>query len=95
MHFRELLLPDGISPRAKFALRPSLSVLLYWQRYCTAHQRQGQPNFAAWYKEWNYGTFAEAPPLFSLAAITLGIGPHFSLFLIFFITLFVWFRVAD
>jgi len=31
-----------------------------------------------WYKEWNYGTFAEAPPIFSWAAITLGIGSHSS-----------------
>jgi len=23
-------------------------VLLYWQRYCTALQQRGQPNFAAW-----------------------------------------------
>ena len=35
-------------------------VLLYWQRYCTALQQRGQPNLAAWYKEWNYGTFAES-----------------------------------
>jgi len=30
-----------------------------------------QPNFVAWYKEWNYGTFAEG-------AITSGIDPHSS-----------------
>jgi len=35
---------------------------------------QPQPNFAAWYKEWNYGTFAE-----SATYIRLGghdVGPH-------------------
>jgi len=32
----------------------------------------------AWYKEWNYRTFAEgATYIFGWAAITLGIGPHF------------------
>jgi len=29
-------------------------VLLYWQRYCTALQQWGQPNFVAWSKEWNF-----------------------------------------
>jgi len=37
-------------------------VILYWQRYCIAQQHSSrgcQSNFAAWYKEWNYRTFAE------------------------------------
>jgi len=55
-------------------------VLLYWQRYSTALQQRGQPNFAAWYKEWNYGTFAQCATIFGWAAITLGISPHSSLF---------------
>jgi len=38
----------------------------------------GLSQTAAWYKEWNYGTFARAPPIFGWAAITLGIGPHSS-----------------
>jgi len=50
---------DRILPGATFTLRPKSCVVLYWQRYCTALQRRGQPNFAAWYKEWNYGTFAK------------------------------------
>ena len=33
-------------------------VLLYWHRYCKHSSSGHQPNFAAWYKEWNYGTFA-------------------------------------
>jgi len=37
----------------------SKSCVLYWQRYCMPLQQQAQPNFAAWYKEWNCGTFAE------------------------------------
>jgi len=44
----------------------------------TAHHSSSgnQPNSAAWYREWNYWTFAEggAPPIFGWAAITLGIG---------------------
>ena len=28
-------------------------------RYVQNSQQRGQPNFAAWYREWNYGTFAE------------------------------------
>jgi len=52
-------------------------VLLYWQSDCTGLQQRGQPNFAAWYKEWNYGTVAEgATYIFGWAAITLGIGPY-------------------
>jgi len=37
----------------------SKSCVLHCQRYCTALQQRGQPNFPAWYKEWGYGTFAE------------------------------------
>jgi len=39
-----------------------------------------QPNFAVWYKEWNYGTFVWALPVCGRAAMTLGIGPHSSFF---------------
>ena len=39
-----------------------------------------QPNFAAWYKELNYGTFAEDPRIFGWAAMRLGIGSHSSFF---------------
>ena len=55
-------------------------VLLYWQRYCPALQQRRQPNFAAWYKQWNYGTFADGATCIQLGglAITLGIGPHSS-----------------
>jgi len=36
---------------------------------------------AAWYTEWNCGTFAEGA-IFGWAAITLDIGPHSSLLLV-------------
>jgi len=39
-------------------------------------------NFAAWYKEWNCRTFADVPPIFGWAAITLGIGLHSSSFVL-------------
>jgi len=80
--FWELLPPDGILPRAKFTLRPSLAFsfsFLYIDSVTARHSSSGrQPNFAAWYKEWNYGAFAEGPPIFGWAAITLGIGTNSS-----------------
>jgi len=36
VHFRRLLLHNGILPGAKFTLRPPSLALCYWQRYCTA-----------------------------------------------------------
>ena len=53
---------------------PSCCFLLYYPCYCTALQQRRQPNFAMWYKR--------APPIFGRAAITLGIGPRSSLFII-------------
>jgi len=35
-------------------------------------QQRGQPNFAAWYKEWNYGTFAEGTIYFRLGSHHVG-----------------------
>jgi len=62
IHFRELLPPNRILPDAKFTslyvqvLRsPILAALLHG----TPAAGVRQPNFAGWYKEWNYGTFAE------------------------------------
>jgi len=53
------LAPEGISPRAKFTLRASLA-FSYISSITARHSTSGrQPNFAAWYKEWNYGTFAD------------------------------------
>jgi len=59
IHFPGLLLPDGFLPGTKFTLRPSLA--FSYVGSVTAWQSSSgcQPNFAAWYKEWNYGTFAE------------------------------------
>ena len=72
------LAPDGILPRAKFTLRPSVAFsYIHWQRYCTALQQRGQPNFAAWYKEWNYGTFANSATYIRLGGHHVGRRPTF------------------
>jgi len=42
-----------------------------------------QPKFVAWFKEWNYKTFE---PIFGRAAITLGIGPPHSSYVLFSLT---------
>jgi len=49
-----VLPPKGILPAAKFTLRPSFA--LSYIGSITARQSNSgrQPNFTAWYKEWNY-----------------------------------------
>jgi len=50
---------NGILLGAKFALRRSLA-FSYINSVTARHSSSGrQPNFAAWYKEWNYGTFTD------------------------------------
>jgi len=57
--FSGALAPDGILPGAKFTLRPSLA-FSYTGSITAWHSSSGrEPNFAAWYKEWNYGTLAD------------------------------------
>ena len=57
--FSGALAPNGILPGAKFTLRPSFA-FSYIVSVTARHSSSGrQPNFVAWYKEWNYGTFAE------------------------------------
>jgi len=68
IHFWGLLPPNGILPGAKFTLCPSRA-FSYIGSVNAQHSISGQPNFVAWYKEWNYGTFARhfqqrAPPVF-------------------------------
>ena len=51
--FGGLLPPDGILPGANFTLHPSLA-FSYIGSITARHSTSGrQPNFAAWYKEWN------------------------------------------
>ena len=54
----ELLPPDGILPGAKFTLRPNLAFSCIGNVTGRHSSSERQPNNAAWYKEWNYGTFA-------------------------------------
>jgi len=57
--FSVALARDGILPDAKFTLRPS-PAFFYIGSVTVRHSSSGrQPNFAAWYKEWNYRTFEE------------------------------------
>ena len=66
-----LLPPDG-------TLRPSLA-FSYIDSITAQHSTSGrQPNFAEWYREWNYELLQRAPPIFGWVAIMLGIGPHSS-----------------
>ena len=51
--------PDGIFPRAKFTLRPSLAFSYIGGVSAWHSTSWPQPNFAVWYKELNYGTFAD------------------------------------
>jgi len=66
-------------PSAKFTLHTSKScILLHWQRYCTALQQLAS-NFAAWYKEWNYGTLADGATYIRLGGHHIGHRPTFYL----------------
>ena len=71
--FWGLLPPDGILPGAKFSLHTSLA-FSYTGSVTVRYSSSGcEVNFVVWYKEWNYGTFAEGTTY-----ITLGNGPHSS-----------------
>jgi len=53
------LAPERILPAAKFTLSSSLA-FSYIGSVTARHSSSGrEPNFAASYKEWNFGTFAE------------------------------------
>jgi len=53
IHFR------GLLPGAKFTLRPSLALSYIGSVTARHSSSERQPNFAGWYKEWNYATFEE------------------------------------
>jgi len=63
--------------KCKLTLRPSL-VISYIGSVIARHNSSGrQPNFAAWYKEWNYGTFAEGATYIRLGGHHVGHRPTF------------------
>ena len=67
---------DGILPGAKFSLRPS-PAFSYIGSVTVRHYSSGrQLNFAAWYNEWSYTTFADGATY--IQQVTLGIVPHSS-----------------
>jgi len=77
IHFRRLLPPDRILPGAKFTLHPSLA-FLFIGSVTARHSSSGhQPNFAAWYKEWNYRTFAEGATYIRRGGHDVGHRPTF------------------
>jgi len=75
--FSGALPPDGILPGAKFTLRPSLT--FSYNGSITAQQSSGvrQQNLAAWYREWNYGNFAEGVTYIRLGGHHVGHRPTF------------------
>jgi len=75
IHFRRLLLRNGILPGAKFTLRPPSLAFCYWQRYCTAVEQWARAKLCGVVEH-------RAPPIFGRATIILGIGSRSSIDLI-------------
>jgi len=75
--FLGLLPPNGILPAATFILRPRFA-FSYIGSITARHSSSGrQPNFVAWYYEWNYGTFAEGATNIRLGGHHVGHWPTF------------------
>jgi len=77
IHFQGLLPPDRVLFGAKFTLCPSLAFsyigIVTARRFSSRHQ----PNFAAWYKEWNYEAFTEGATYIRLDGHHVGHRPTF------------------
>jgi len=74
--FLRALAPDGILPAAKIHFASKSWVLLYWQRYCMHGTRAAAiSQTVVWYKEWNYGTFAEGATYIRLGGHHVGHRP--------------------
>jgi len=71
--FWGLLPPNGILPGAKFTLR--LSLAFSYIGSVTVQNSSSQQ----WASAKHCGLQQKAPPIFDMAAITFGIGPHSSL----------------
>jgi len=73
------LAPDGISPRAKFTLRPSLA-FSYIGSVTARHSCSGvSQSLRRGTRNGSTELSQRTPPMFGWAAMTLGIGPHSSL----------------
>jgi len=78
IHFQGLLATDGILPRAKFTLRPSLASS-YIGSVTARHSTSGvSQTLRRGTKNGITELSQKAPPILGCAAITLGIGPHSS-----------------
>ena len=64
--------------RCKIHFASKSCVLLYIGSGTARQSSSGrQPNFAAWYKEWNYGNFAEGATYIPLSGHHVGHRPTF------------------
>jgi len=77
IRFRGLLPPDGILPDANFTLPPSLAFSYIGSITARRSTSERRPNFAAWYTEWNYGTFADGATYIRLGGHYVGHRPTF------------------
>ena len=69
IYFRRLLPPDETLPAANFTLRPNLAFSYISSVTARQSTSRRQPKFAACYKDWNYGTFAEGATYIRLGAV--------------------------
>jgi len=77
IQFWGLLSHNGILPGAIFTLRPSRAFSCIGS-VTARHSTHGhQPNFVAWCKDWNYGTFAERTNYIRLGSCHVGHRPTF------------------
>jgi len=67
-----------ILPGAKFTLRPTLAFSYIGSVTARHSTSEREPSFAAWYKEWNYGTFAEGATYIRLGGHHVGHRPGAS-----------------
>jgi len=72
-----VLAPNGILPGANFTLRASLAFSYIGSITAQHSSSRRQLNFAAWYKDWNYGTFAEGATYIQLGGHHAGHRPTF------------------
>jgi len=78
IHFRGLLPLVEFCP-VQNSLYIKSSILLFWQRYCTALQQRASAKPRRGTRNGITEFSRRVPPIFGRAAITLGIGPHSSL----------------
>jgi len=75
--FLGLLPRNGILPATKFTYHPSHAFSSIGS-VTAQHLSSGrQPNFVAWYKEWNYGTFPDGATYIWLGGHHIGHWPTF------------------